>query len=163
MDPDTRLDPDDWPDAVAETDGPQLVVAGPGAGKTEFLVRRAAHLLEGGRPAHSIRILTFSRRGASELSHRLRRRLPADTAPAPASTFHSLAARVLETHGPTAFGWDEPPALLTGPEQVSLVGELLADEDPLRWPGGFRGLPGCGEAPPQRRPEATPTPCHPQV
>ena len=37
-----------WDRAVADTDGPQLVVAGPGAGKTEFLVRRALHLIEHG-------------------------------------------------------------------------------------------------------------------
>ncbi|MBP1632052.1 MAG: UvrD/REP helicase N-terminal domain, partial [Acidobacteria bacterium] len=41
-----RIDPGDWDAAVAAVEGPQLVVAGPGAGKTEFLVRRAVHLVD---------------------------------------------------------------------------------------------------------------------
>ena len=41
-----RLSPGEWQEAVAATEGPQLVVAGPGAGKTEFLVRRIAHLID---------------------------------------------------------------------------------------------------------------------
>ncbi|NIR35804.1 MAG: UvrD-helicase domain-containing protein, partial [Actinobacteria bacterium] len=45
MNAEIRIDPDGWDPAVADTEGPQLVVAGPGAGKTEFLVRRAAHLV----------------------------------------------------------------------------------------------------------------------
>src|SRR4030065_724 len=39
--PEIRVDPDGWDPVVADAGGPQLVVAGPGAGQTEFLVRRA--------------------------------------------------------------------------------------------------------------------------
>ena len=134
-----RLGPDEWDHAIAATDGPQLVVAGPGAGKTEFLVRRIAHLVAAGVDPRTIVVLTFSRRGAAELTARIREAIDADE-PAPrASTFHSLAARIVEAFG-DAIGWTEPPALLTGPEQVDLVARLLADEPVAAWPVGFQPL-----------------------
>ena len=63
-----RLAPDDWPAAIADTDGAQLVVAGPGTGKTEFIVRRAAHLVTKlGIPGPAVIALSFSRRSAAGL------------------------------------------------------------------------------------------------
>ena len=69
---DIRVDPDDWLDAIADTDGPQLVVAGPGTGKTRFIPERVAHLVKGGfvRP-DEVLVLTFSRRSASDLRRRI--------------------------------------------------------------------------------------------
>ena len=65
--PTTPIAPDAWSEALAATDGLQLVVAGPGAGKTEFLARRAHHLVSDvGRPASSVLLLTFSRRAAAD-------------------------------------------------------------------------------------------------
>ncbi len=134
-----RLGPDEWDDAIAATGGPQLVVAGPGAGKTEFLVRRAAHLVATGVDPRTIVVLTFSRRGAAELTTRIRRSVDPET-PAPrAVTFHSLAARIVEAFGEVV-GWSEPPALLTGPEQVDLVARLLTEQSASNWPVGFQPL-----------------------
>lgn len=124
---------------VADTDGPQLVVAGPGTGKTEFLVRRIVHLIESGVEPRAILVLTFSRRGAAELRSRISNRLARSAGPLSVSTFHSLAIRLLETYEerPTT---RPPPTLLTGPEQVSLVAELLADTDPAPWPVSHRAM-----------------------
>ena len=109
----TPIAPDEWSDALAATDGLQLVVAGPGAGKTEFLARRAHHLVTGrGRPASSV------------------------------ATFHSFAVRLLERHGPSVLGWSTLPALLTGPEQVGVVRRVLSEEDPAAWPTGYREMLG---------------------
>jgi superfamily I DNA/RNA helicase len=136
-----RIDPEDWPRAIAETDGPQIVVAGPGTGKTEFLVRRVVELIDGrGISADSLAILTFSRRAAADLKQRILQRLDRSTTEVSTSTFHSLAFRLLEKHGPALFGWSEMPSLLTGPEQVGLVAGLLEDEEPDRWPVLFRPL-----------------------
>lgn len=132
--------PDDWADALADTDGPQLVLAGPGTGKTEFLARRVAHLIENGTPAASILVLTFSRRAAAELEARISRLLPGPVADATAATFHSVAFRLLEMHHHAES--TDIPVLLTGPEQVRLVARLLATEDPSRWPSTFRTLLG---------------------
>ncbi len=138
-----RLGPDQWSDAVAETDGPQLVVAGPGAGKTEFLVRRAAHLVdEAGHPPAALLALTFSRRAAADCRERIGRALRNPAGTIGASTFHSFFYRVLETHAPEALGWTELPSILTGPEQINLVSKLLADGPDADWPKTFRSLLG---------------------
>ena len=136
-----RVEPDDWESAVARIDGPQLVVGGPGTGKTEFLVRRALWLLEEADIApEELLLLSFSRRGVADLKERVRRGLSRSHTVVPASTFHSLAARLLEGHAEQALGWTGMPALLTGPEQVALVHDMLSTEDPDSWPLPFRNL-----------------------
>ena len=127
-----RLKPGDWPEYVSRTDGPQLVVAGPGTGKTEFLVRRAAHLLTQGHDPRTLAVLTFSRRGAADLRQRIADQYGRSLGPLSVSTFHSFASRLLEAHSLAENV--PPPTLLTGPEQVALVAELLADSDPDDWP-----------------------------
>ena len=134
-----RLDPNQWEGALADSDGPQLVVAGPGAGKTEFLVRRARHLIATGTAPEQILLLAFSRRGAAGRRARIAAGLERSFSVIPASTFHSLAMRILEAHGPVG-GWNATPTLLTGPEHIELVAELLAAEDPAGWPLPFRPL-----------------------
>lgn len=130
--------PADWQEAVADVAGPQLILAGPGTGKTEFLARRVAHLLGSGVPATRLLVLTFSRRAAAELEARISAFLPRPVSGANASTFHSFAHRLVEAHHHRR---GEPmPVLLTGPEQVRLVGRLLAAEDPADWPVTFRPL-----------------------
>ncbi|HUO45497.1 MAG TPA: ATP-dependent DNA helicase [Acidimicrobiia bacterium] len=136
-----RVGPGDWAAAIADSEGPQLVVAGPGTGKTEFLVSRAVHLVESGKvSAEQIQILTFSRRAASEIGRRVNDSLSQANQVVPAATFHSFASRLLERHGSLAPGWSRNPSLLTGPEQIALVGELLNEEDPARWPLPHRPL-----------------------
>jgi superfamily I DNA/RNA helicase/RecB family exonuclease len=136
---DLRIGPNDWDGVIVDVNGPQLVVAGPGTGKTEFLVRRARHLIESGTAAAAeVLILAFSRRSAGEIAGRATS--PLTSASPVATTFHSFAHRLLEAHGSEVFGWKEIPSLLTGPEQISLVSELMADEDPSSWPALYRPL-----------------------
>jgi len=138
--PEIRVDPDGWDQVIAITDGPQLVVAGPGAGKTEFLVRRALHLIASGVHPEQILILSFSRRGAADLRNRIADGLDRSFTTIPASTFHSLAFRLLEAHSVEGSDVGDVPALLTGPEQVALIADLLVEEDPADWPVLYRGL-----------------------
>ncbi len=131
--------PDEWDPVISDVSGPQVVVAGPGAGKTEFLVRRARHLIDQGVPPEEILLLSFSRRGAAELRSRVAAGLERSFTAIPALTFHALAMRIVEAHG-SAGDWPVMPTLLTGPEHVALVAEVLADEDPAAWPLPFRPL-----------------------
>ena len=136
---DSRIGPGDWDNAITDAYGPQLIVAGPGTGKTEFLVRRARHLIESGKAAAAeVLILAFSRRAAGEIAGRATS--PLTSASPVATTFHSFAHRLLEAHGMQVFGWQQVPTLLTGPEQISLVLELMAQENPSAWPALYRPL-----------------------
>jgi superfamily I DNA/RNA helicase/RecB family exonuclease len=133
----TRVEPGDWDRVVAESDGPQIVVSGPGTGKTEFLVRRVTSIIGSGKARRDqVAVLTFSRRAAADIRSRVDRSLGGSGMPIHASTFHSLALRLLETAS------NERPIPLSTPEQVGLVGELLASERPEDWPVMYRGILG---------------------
>src|SRR4051812_7825021 len=96
--PDT-LDPEQRR-AVLCTDGPLLVIAGAGSGKTRVMTERTAHLIESGA-AHPSQILsiTFTNKAAGEMRERLARRVGADLAAAVTlGTFHALCARILRVH-----------------------------------------------------------------
>ena len=132
---DYRISPEDWQEWLLRAAGPQLVVAGPGTGKTEFLVRRIVSLVEEGTAQRGeIAMLTFSRRAAREIERRINDALGASGLPIEVSTFHSLALRMLEHHT------GERPVVLTAPEQVALVSRLLEKEDPSDWPLPYRGI-----------------------
>src|SRR5438309_3032272 len=57
--------------AVSAPDGYNLILAGPGSGKTRVITYRVAHLIARGVPAESILLVTFTRRAAREMVHRL--------------------------------------------------------------------------------------------
>jgi len=136
------IDPGGWADAVAVIRGPQLVVGGPGTGKTEFLVQRVVHLITvaGIRP-DQITVLGFSRRGVAGVRSRIRGNVAGTLGSLDVATFHSYAARLVE-HNSTDAGWGEDPQILTGPEQVALVHELLKRESPATWSPAFAQLLG---------------------
>ncbi|GIU97696.1 MAG: DNA helicase [Actinomycetota bacterium] len=86
--------------AATHGDGPLLVLAGAGTGKTTTLAARVAHLLATGVPAERILLLTFSRRAAAEMLARagqLARSAGADRVWG--GTFHAVANRLLRLHG----------------------------------------------------------------
>ena len=135
-----RIDPHEWGGAIADVAGPQIVVGGPGTGKSEFLVRRALWLLdELGVDPRELLVLSFGRRGVADLRQRIRRDLPRTIGELDVATFHSFAWRLLEAHGP-AIGWSSVPQILTGPEQTAVIRELLSTEDPAAWSPGIRPL-----------------------
>ena len=112
------------------------MVAGPGTGKTEFLVRRVGHILAADvADPTGIVMLSFSRRATSKLKARIEAEVGATGVPVDVTTFHSLALRLIET----ATAGDRPIPLTT-PEQVGLVREVLAEEEPASWPLTYRGI-----------------------
>jgi len=133
-----RVDPAGWEKAIEPAPVPQLIVGGPGAGKTEFVVRRAVHLAETGH-AQELLVLSFSRTGASDLDKRIRSRISGQTRAIDVSTYHSFAARLLETYAEYR-GWDRAPDILPGPDQKQLVAELLETDSPDLWSPAFRPL-----------------------
>ncbi len=83
---------------VFAPDGPTLVVAGAGSGKTRTLVYRVSRLIEDGADPASLLLLTFTNRAAREMKRRVESLIGADLVRATAGTFHSVGARLLRPH-----------------------------------------------------------------
>ncbi|MFJ2257958.1 ATP-dependent helicase [Streptomyces sp. NPDC087844] len=130
--------------AVDHKDGPLLVLAGPGTGKTTTLVESVAARIARGADPERILVLTFSRKAAVELRDRMALRMGAARAPQ-ATTFHSFCYALVRAHQDTDL-FVEPMRLLSGPEQDVAVRELLAGQPILerlglahvRWPDELR-------------------------
>ena len=85
--------------AVHHPDGPALVVAGPGTGKTAVLALRIAHLVQGGLDPSSILAITFTNKAAAELRERIQGTIGKErAAQLMAATFHSFCLSVLREH-----------------------------------------------------------------
>jgi DNA helicase II / ATP-dependent DNA helicase PcrA len=84
--------------AVRHIDGPLLILAGPGSGKTRVVTHRIAHLLERGIPARQILALTFTNKAADEMKRRVGQLAP--MAAVWMSTFHRFCARLLREYAP---------------------------------------------------------------
>jgi DNA helicase-2/ATP-dependent DNA helicase PcrA len=92
------LDPDQRA-AAGSGDGPLLIIAGPGTGKTRTLTHRIAHLVtERGVPADQCLAITFTRRAAEEMTERLAALVPDHAPRLTISTFHALGVRILREH-----------------------------------------------------------------
>ncbi|MEV7771593.1 ATP-dependent DNA helicase [Kitasatospora sp. NPDC086791] len=110
---------------VEHGDGPLLVLAGPGTGKTTTLVEAVARRIQDGTDPERILVLTFSRKAAMELRDRMSGRLGSSAAAPQATTFHSFCYALLRAHQDPR-DYAEPLRLLSGPEQDVMVRELLA-------------------------------------
>ncbi len=85
-------------EAVMHGDGPVLVLAGAGSGKTRVITTRIATLVANGVSPHAILALTFTNKASSEMRHRLGGMLGTRAADLWMSTFHSAAAQILRRH-----------------------------------------------------------------
>ncbi|MGO9163473.1 MAG: ATP-dependent helicase [Streptosporangiaceae bacterium] len=125
---------------VSHSSGPLLVLAGPGTGKTTTIVetvvdRISRRGIEPGR----VLVLTFSRKAAQELRERITLRLGRTTRAPLALTFHSYAYALVRRE--FVLAGDEPPTLLSGPEQLAEVRRLLrgeAEDGGAGWPERLR-------------------------
>lgn len=92
--------------AACMTNQHALVLAGAGSGKTRTIIARAAYLISAGTPSHRIRILTFTRRAASEIVERVRMHIGSSAEGLRASTFHAWCISLVR-QAPSIFGYKE--------------------------------------------------------
>jgi DNA helicase-2/ATP-dependent DNA helicase PcrA len=123
--------------AVTTLEGPVLVIAGAGSGKTRTLVYRVASLVERGTPPENVLLLTFTRKAAGEMLERAAGLADERCRHVSGGTFHSLAHRVLRNHA-NFLGFENSFTILdrADMEEViqSLVGELQIDKGAIRFP-----------------------------
>ena len=82
-------------EAVKSANGPVMIIAGAGSGKTRVLTYRIAYLMECGVPAHQILALTFTNKAAKEMKNRIIKLVGDDAGNLWMGTFHSMFARIL--------------------------------------------------------------------
>ncbi|HEV8488371.1 MAG TPA: UvrD-helicase domain-containing protein [Candidatus Limnocylindrales bacterium] len=123
--------------AVTTTEGPLLILAGAGSGKTRVLAHRIAYLIgvKGVRP-WQILAVTFTNRAAGELRDRIISLVGEPGRDVQAGTFHAICARVLRRDG-EAIGIDRRFVIYDTDDQQALMKQILRDED-LPLTGEFR-------------------------
>jgi len=123
--------------AVTAPDGPVLVLAGPGSGKTRVLTHRISWLvLERGVPPWRIMAVTFTNRAAREMRERMERQLGISrAAELTLGTFHAICARILRRDG-SLIGISPNYVILDDDDQVALVRQILKklNVDESRYP-----------------------------
>jgi DNA helicase-2/ATP-dependent DNA helicase PcrA len=124
-------------EAVVTTDGPVLVVAGAGTGKTRTLVFRVARLVEAGVDPGQILLLTFTRKAAGEMLRRASLLLDGRCDRVAGGTFHSFANTVLRRHG-KALGLQSNFTILDRGDSEDIISllrtELGLDKKEKRFP-----------------------------
>jgi len=115
---------------AAETiDGPLLIVAGPGSGKTRVITHRVAYLIKvcGISPYH-IMAVTFTNKAAREMRERLEKLLGQTSKALTLGTFHALCARILRQEG-KAIGLNSKFVIYDEEDQLSLIKQSLQELD----------------------------------
>jgi len=112
-------------DAVLQSDGAVLILAGAGSGKTRVIAHRIAHIVSQGlAPADGILAVTFTNKAAEEMRSRVAALLKTDCSRMWISTFHSLCARLLRREAP-AIGLSRDFVIYDSSDQLSVVKQAL--------------------------------------
>lgn len=114
-------------EAVEKTEGPVLILAGAGSGKTRVLTTRIGHLIEdkGVQPANILAI-TFTNKAANEMRERVEETLESDASDMWISTFHSYCVRILRKDI-NRIGYNRSFVIYDSADQVTLVKDCLKE------------------------------------
>jgi len=114
-------------EAVQATDGPLLILAGPGSGKTRVITNRVAYLVTSRNiDPHSILAVTFTNKAANEMRDRLDRLLDGAAKSLTIGTFHAICCRILRADG-QAVGLTHGFVVYDDDDQVNLIKQSLLE------------------------------------
>ncbi|CAD2074029.1 DNA helicase PcrA [Phocicoccus pinnipedialis] len=112
-------------EAIVTTEGPLIVMAGAGSGKTRVLTHRIAYLLEEKDiPSYNILAITFTNKAAKEMRERVDMLIKEDTSHMWISTFHAMCVRILR-RDIDKIGYDRSFSILDTTDQLSVVRDVL--------------------------------------
>ncbi|MGN1338306.1 MAG: ATP-dependent helicase [Candidatus Coprovivens sp.] len=111
-------------EAVMHVDGPCLVIAGAGSGKTKVLTTRIANLIDQGIPSYNILAITFTNKAAKEMRERLEKIVPNNNAFV--GTFHSLGVRIIRENA-SLLGLDRTFSIVDSDDVLSIIKKILKD------------------------------------
>lgn len=111
-------------EAVKHIDGPCLVIAGAGSGKTKVLTTRIAHLIEEGVSDNNILAITFTNKAAKEMRERLNLLVPDNRAFV--GTFHSFGLKVIRENL-DSLGMNKNFTIIDGEDALSLIKRIMKD------------------------------------
>src|SRR3989338_6255096 len=123
----SHLNESQW-EVVSEADGPSLVLAGAGSGKTRTLIYRVAYLLEKGARADEILLVTFTNKAALEMRGRVEALLKTKAKGLWCCTFHHIGNRTLRMHG-THIGLPQDFGILDDEDSRDLVKSCIKTLD----------------------------------
>ncbi|HOY17353.1 MAG TPA: 3'-5' exonuclease [Haliscomenobacter sp.] len=112
--------------AVENTDGPVLVVAGPGSGKTRVLTYRIAHIMEKGVAPWEILSLTFTNKAAREMQERISKVVGDKARNVWSGTFHSIFARILRVEA-DKIGYSPNFTIYDTEDTKSVIGAIIKE------------------------------------
>ncbi len=113
-------------EAVMHIDGPLLILAGAGSGKTRVITMRTAHLIHTGVRAGSVLAVTFTNKAAREMQQRVKALVRGENGSPVISTFHSLCLRILRREI-EHLGYRKDFTIYDTSDQVSLLRNILSD------------------------------------
>ena len=112
-------------EAVKTTDGPLLVLAGAGSGKTKVLTTRIAYLIESGVEPYNILAITFTNKAAKEMRERIFK-LVGEVKDIQISTFHSFGLYLIKRHY-NLLGYERNFTILDGDDSLVLVKNIVKE------------------------------------
>ena len=112
-------------EAVVHVDGPCLILAGAGSGKTKVLTTRIARLIDCGIPSYNILAITFTNKAAKEMKERLEKLVPGNYAFV--GTFHSLGVRILREHA-DIMGYDKNYSIIDSDDALTIIKKIMKEK-----------------------------------
>ncbi len=124
--------------AVQDTEGPMIILSGPGSGKTRVITHRIAWLISNGVSPFSILALTFTNRAANEMKERIVKLFNNEKQDVWMGTFHSVFARILRKEA-DKLGYTTNFTIFDTDDSKRIIKQILKENnlDPQSYPPGF--------------------------